>query len=210
MKRTIGLLGKKLGMTSIFGDDGKFIPVTVIQAGPCPVIQKKEKEIDGYQAIQIGFDPLPGHKLNKPSRGHQSKAGKGYYRKLIEFSPKNQDELELGQELNVDIFQPGDKIKLSGTSKGKGFAGVMKRWNFRGLPRTHGHEKVHRSPGAIGQCADPSKVFKGKKMPGRMGNAKVSYKNAEVISVRSKENVILVKGQVPGPKNGFVVLHKQD
>jgi len=210
MKRKIGLLGKKLGMTSVFSDDGRFIPVTVIQAGPCPVIHKKDESRDGYAAVQIGFDPVPGHKLNRPSRGHQSKAGKGYFRKLMEFSPDNPDEFESGQELKVDMFQPGDKIKLTGTSKGKGFAGVMKRWNFRGLPRTHGHEKVHRSPGAIGQCADPSKVFKGKKMPGRMGNRTVSYKNAEVISVRAKENVILVKGQVPGPKNGIVILHKQD
>jgi len=210
MKRTIGLIGKKLGMTSVFGDDGKFIPVTVIQAGPCPVIQKKDQDKDGYSAIQIGFDSMPGHRLNKPARGHQAKAGKGYFRKLTEFSPENVDEFEPGQELNVEIFKPGDKIKLTGTSKGKGFAGVMKRWNFRGLPRTHGHEKVHRSPGAIGQCADPSKVFKGKKMPGRMGNKTVSYKNAEIVSVRSQDNVILVKGQVPGPRNGFVVLHKQD
>ncbi|WP_291323171.1 50S ribosomal protein L3 [Desulfonatronospira sp.] len=210
MKRTIGLIGKKLGMTSVFGDDGKFIPVTVIQAGPCPVIQKKVQEKDGYSAIQIGFDAMAGHRLNKPARGHQAKAGMGYYRKLMEFSPDNVDEYEPGQELSVEIFKPGDRIKLTGTSKGKGFAGVMKRWNFSGLPRTHGHEKVHRSPGAIGQCADPGKVFKGRKMPGRMGNKTVSYKNAEIISVRSRENVILVKGQVPGPKDGFVVLQKQD
>ncbi len=209
MKSSIGLIGKKLGMTNIFSEDGRFVPVTVIQAGPCPIIQKKDANQDGYSAIQIGFDPLPGHKINKPSRGHQAKAGKGYFRKLLEFSPENIEEYELGQELSAELFQVGEKIKLTGTSKGKGFAGVMKRWNFRGMPRTHGTHKVHRSPGAIGQASDPARVFKGKKMPGRMGNKKVSYKNVEVISVRTSDNVILVKGQVPGPKNGIVVLHKQ-
>jgi large subunit ribosomal protein L3 len=210
MKRTLGLIGKKLGMTSLFADDGTKIPVTVIQAGPCPVVQKKVAEKDGYNALQLGFDKIPGHKLNKPQFGHQAKQDKGYFRTLREFSLDNVDAYEAGQEVTAEIFQPGDKIRLTATSKGKGFAGVMKRWNFAGSPSSHGHEKVHRSPGAIGQCAYPGKVFKGKKMPGQMGNKKVTYANAEVVAVRPDDNVIIVKGQVPGPTNGIVVLRKKN
>ena len=209
MKRTVGLIGKKLGMTSLFADDGTMIPVTVIQAGPCPVVQKKVPEKDGYSAIQLGFDKIPGHKLNKPMLGHQSRQNNGYFRVLREFALENADEYETGQEITADIFQTGDRVRLTSTSKGKGFAGVMKRWNFSGLPGSHGHEKVHRSTGAIGQCAYPGKVFKGKKMPGQMGNEKVTYVNAEIVSVRPADNVIIVKGQVPGPINGIVVLRKK-
>ncbi len=209
MKRTVGLIGKKLGMTSLFADDGSMIPVTVIQAGPCPVVQKKVPEKDGYSAIQLGFDNIPGHKLNKPMLGHQSRQDKGYFRVLREFALENADEYETGQEITEDIFQYGDKVRLTSTSKGKGFAGVMKKWNFAGLPSSHGHEKVHRSTGAIGQCAYPGKVFKGKKMPGQMGNEKVTYVNAEIVAVRPADNVIIVKGQVPGPINGIVVLRKK-
>ena len=209
MKRTVGLIGKKLGMTSLFADDGSMIPVTVIQAGPCPVVQKKVPEKDGYSAIQLGFDNIPGHKLNKPMLGHQSRQDKGYFRVLREFALENADEYETGQEITADIFQSGDKVRLTSTSKGKGFAGVMKKWNFAGLPSSHGHEKVHRSTGAIGQCAYPGKVFKGKKMPGQMGNEKVTYVNAEIVAVRPADNVIIVKGQVPGPINGIVVLRKK-
>lgn len=210
MKRTVGLIGKKLGMTSLFADDGTKIPVTVIQAGPCAVVQKKIAEKDGYNAIQLGFDEIPGHKLNKPQQGHQSRQNKGYFRILKEFSLESVEEYEAGQEITADIFKPGDRVRLTGTSKGKGFAGVMKRWNFAGLPNSHGHEKVHRSTGAIGQCAYPGKVFKGKKMPGQMGNKKVTYASAEVVAVRPGDNVIIVKGQVPGPTNGIVVLRKKN
>jgi large subunit ribosomal protein L3 len=210
MKRTLGLIGKKLGMTSLFADDGTKIPVTVIQAGPCPVVQKKIAEKDGYNALQLGFDKIPGHKLNKPGLGHQSKQDKGYFRTLREFTLDNAEAYETGQEVTAEIFEPGEKIRLTATSKGKGFAGVMKRWNFAGSPGSHGHEKVHRTPGAIGQCAYPGKVFKGKKMPGQMGNRKVTYSNAEVVAVRPGDNVIIVKGQVPGPTNGIVVLRKKN
>jgi len=210
MKRTVGLIGRKLGMTSLFADDGTKVPVTVIQAGPCPVIQKKIAEKDGYNAVQVGFDQIAGHKINKPQMGHQSKQNKGYFRFLREFALENVDDYQPGQELTAGMFKPGDRIRLTGTSKGKGFAGVIKRWNFAGSPSSHGHEKVHRKPGAIGQCAYPGKVFKGKKMPGQMGNKKVTYGNAEVVAVRPDDNVIIVKGQVPGPTNGIVVLRKKN
>lgn len=209
MKRTIGLIGRKIGMTSLFSDDGSQVPVTVIQAGPCPVIQKKDMDKDGYTALQLGFDEVPGHKLNKPQQGHQSRQDKGYYKILKEFALENAEEYETGQVITADIFKPGDKVRLTGTSKGKGFAGAMKRWNFAGLPASHGHEKVHRSTGAIGQCAYPSRVFKGKKMPGQMGNRKVTIPSSEVLAVRAEDNVILVKGQVPGPANGIVILRKK-
>ncbi|WP_045212976.1 50S ribosomal protein L3 [Desulfonatronovibrio magnus] len=210
MKRTLGIIGKKLGMTSLFADDGTMIPVTVIQAGPCPVVQKKIKDKDGYNAIQVGFDAIPGHKLTKPQKGHQSIQDKGYFRVLREFALDSVDDYEPGQELTADMFKAGDRVRLTATSKGKGFAGAMKRWNFAGLPASHGHEKVHRSTGAIGQCAYPGKVFKGKKMPGQMGNARVTLTNSEIVAVRPADNVIIVKGQVPGPTNGIVVLRRKN
>lgn len=209
MKRTVGLIGKKLGMTSLFSDNGIKVPVTVIQAGPCPIVQKKTLDKDGYNAIQLGYVETPGHKLSKPQQGHQAKQDKGYFKVLREFALDNADEFETGQELTTEMFKPGDRIRLTATSKGKGFAGAMKRWNFAGLPNSHGHEKVHRSTGAIGQCAYPGKVFKGKKMPGQMGNEKVTLTNVEILAVRPSDNVILVKGQVPGPANGIVVLRKK-
>ncbi len=209
MKRTVGLIGKKLGMTSLFSDNGIKVPVTVIQAGPCPIVQKKTLDKDGYNAIQLRYVETPGHKLSKPQQGHQAKQDKGYFKVLREFALDNADEFETGQELTTEMFKPGDRIRLTATSKGKGFAGAMKRWNFAGLPNSHGHEKVHRSTGAIGQCAYPGKVFKGKKMPGQMGNEKVTLTNVEILAVRPSDNVILVKGQVPGPANGIVVLRKK-
>ncbi|MCA1743306.1 MAG: 50S ribosomal protein L3 [Desulfonatronovibrio sp.] len=209
MKRTVGLIGKKLGMTSLFSDNGTKVGVTVIQAGPCPIVQKKTLDKDGYNAIQLGYVETTGHKLSKPQQGHQSKQDKGFFKVLREFALDNADEFETGQELTTEMFKPGDRIRLTATSKGKGFAGAMKRWNFSGLPNSHGHEKVHRSTGAIGQCAYPGKVFKGKKMPGQMGNEKVTLSNAEILAVRPNDNVILVKGQVPGPANGIVVLRKK-
>jgi large subunit ribosomal protein L3 len=209
MANRLGILGRKLGMTRVFGDDGSVIPVTVIHAGPCPVIQKKEASTDKYTAVQIGFDTIEDKKLNKPGNGHQAKAGRGSYRVLREIRLDEADEFEVGTDITVDIFTPGDKVKVTGTSKGKGFQGPMKRWNFRGLSASHGVEKVHRSPGAIGQCADPSKVFKGKKMAGQMGNKKVTCINVEVVDVRADDNLLIVKGQVPGPKNGLVMVRKQ-
>ncbi|MFP4391558.1 MAG: 50S ribosomal protein L3 [Desulfohalobiaceae bacterium] len=206
----LGLIGKKLGMTAIFSEDGTRIPVTVLQAGPCPVIQVKSKEQDSYTALQMGFDEQKEHRLTKPQKGHLARAGQGYYRVLREFRiPAENHEFSQGQKVTADIFQIGERVKVSGRSKGRGFAGVMKRWNFRGLPASHGHHKVHRSPGAIGQCADPARVFKGKKMPGQMGNKNVSVRNVEIVEVREDENLILVKGQVPGAKNSILTISKQ-
>jgi large subunit ribosomal protein L3 len=196
-------------MTRVFGDDGSVIPVTVIHAGPCPVVQVKDASKDKYSAVQIGFDPVEDKKLTKPERGHQAKAGRGSFRVLKEIRLEDTEEFDIGADITVDIFAPGDKVKVTGTSKGKGFQGPMKRWNFHGLAASHGVEKVHRSTGAIGQCADPSKVFKGKKMAGQMGNKKVTCINVEVVDVRADDNLLIVKGQVPGPKNGLVMVRKQ-
>ncbi|SDO02258.1 large subunit ribosomal protein L3 [Desulfonauticus submarinus] len=209
MSKGLGIIGKKIGTTRIFGEDGSVVPVTVVQAGPCPVIQVKTKEADGYEAIQLGFEQVSEKKVNKPLKGHFAKAKKGYFRYLKEFRVENGSEFDLGQDITVEIFEPGERISVTGTSKGKGFAGVMKRWGFGGLPASHGAEKVHRSPGAIGQCAYPGKVFKGKKMAGHMGNKQVTYRNLEVVGVRPEDNVILIKGQIPGPKNSLVLLRKQ-
>ena len=210
MAKTLGIMGRKLGMTRVFGDDGSAVPVTVIAAGPCPVIQVKDASTkDKYAALQIGFEEVDEKKLNKPARGHQAKAGSFSFRFLKEIRLDNVEDFEAGSAVTVDIFSPGERVKVSGTSKGKGFQGVMKRWNFRGSPASHGHEKVHRSPGSIGQCASPSRVFPGKKMPGQMGNRKVTCLNVEVVDVRVDENLLLLKGQVPGAKNGLVVIRKQ-
>lgn len=209
MANRLGILGRKLGMTRVFGDDGSVIPVTVIHAGPCSVVHVKDASKDKYSAIQIGFDPVEDKKLNKPERGHLAKAGRGSYRFLKEIRLEETENFEVGSDITVEIFAPGDKVKVTGTSKGKGFQGPMKRWNFRGLSASHGVEKVHRSPGGIGQCADPSKVFKGKKMAGQMGNKKVTCINVEVVDVRADDNLLIVKGQVPGPKNGLVMVRKQ-
>lgn len=208
MKQTMGLVGRKLGMTRIFGPDGNAIPVTVIQAGPCPIVDKKTPERDGYAALQIGFEEVPAHRLNKPERGHQQKANCGFYRMLKEIRLPDASGFEVGQQLTVDIFQRGDRLAVTGTSKGRGFAGVIRRWNFGGAPASHGHEKNHRRPGSIGQCAWPSKVFKGKKLPGQYGAKKSTVLNVEVVDVRPESNVLLVRGQVPGPKQGIVVLRK--
>ncbi|NLY40743.1 MAG: 50S ribosomal protein L3 [Desulfovibrionales bacterium] len=208
MRNTLGIVGRKIGMTRVFGPDGSIIPVTVIQAGPCPVIEKKTLDRDGYTALQIGFEEVPAHRLAKPEQGHQQKANCGFYKMLKEVRLNNVDEYEVGAALTVDMFAPGEKIRISGTSKGRGFAGVMRRWNFGGAPASHGHEQVHRKPGSIGQCAWPGKVFKGKKMPGQLGNKTATMLNIEVIDVRPEDNVVLVRGQIPGPKQGIVILNK--
>lgn len=205
-----GLLGKKIGMTTIFAEDGSCVPVTVIKAGPCPVVQKKNTDKDGYQALQVAFDEVSEKKVNKPQQGHLKKSGTGFYRYLREFRFSAVDDFEVGQILTIDMFTVGERVKVTGRSKGRGFAGVMKRWNFRGLPASHGHHKVHRSPGSIGQCAYPAKVFKGKKMAGHMGNAKVTIKNIEIVDIRKEDHLLLIKGQVPGSKNSLVVITKQN
>lgn len=212
MANSLGIMGRKVGMTRIFGDDGTAIACTVIAAGPCPILQMKDEATtkDKYTALQIGFEEIDEKKLSKPAKGHQAKAGRAYYRHLTELRIDDVAEYELGQDLTVDMFKPGEKVKVTGNSKGKGFQGAMKRWNFGGMPASHGHEKVHRVPGGIGQCAWPAKVFKGKKMPGQMGNKKVTCLNIEVLDVRPDDNLIILKGQVPGPKNGIVMVRKQN
>ena len=208
-KKTLGIIGRKLGMTRVFGDDGMIVPVTVIVAGPCPVMQVRTQEKDGYTALQLGFSSQEEKKLNKPVLGHQAMAGKGFYRILREIRLETVEGYELGQEITVEVFAAGDKIKVTGTSIGKGFQGVMKRHNFGGLRATHGTEKAHRSGGSIGHNTEPGKVMKNKKMAGHMGNETVTCLNLEVFDVRPENNLILVKGQVPGHKNGLVMIRKQ-
>jgi len=205
---SVGLIGKKIGMTAIFGENGQRIPCTAVLAGPCQVVQKKQQSTDGYDALQIGFESIAARKLTKPVKGHYNRHVDAYYRYLKEFRMDDVQAYEAGQSLEVDAFSVGDKIKVTGQSKGRGFAGVMKRWNFAGAPDTHGTHKVHRHGGSIGQMSDPARVYKGKKMPGRMGNRKVTHKNLEIVDVRSEDNVILIKGQVPGPRNGILYLCK--
>ncbi len=202
-----GILGKKLGMTQIFTENGLRIPVTVIEAGPCTVVQKKIAETDGYSAVQLGFGTQKAQRFNKPAMGHFNKAGKGVFACLREIDG-DIDGFEVGAEIVCsDVFATGDIVDVSGTSKGKGFQGVIKRWNFSGGRSTHG-SKFHRAPGAIGCSAWPSHVFKGKKMAGQMGNERVTVQNLEVVDVRADQNLILIKGAIPGPKNGLVTIRK--
>ena len=208
-KKTLGIIGRKLGMTRVFSDDGSVVPVTVIAAGPCPVMQVRTQDKDGYTALQLGFGTLAEKELNKPEKGHQAKTAKGFFKHLREIRLESVDGYEVGQELTVDIFAQGDKIKVTGTSIGKGFQGPMKRHNFGGLKATHGTEKAHRSGGSIGHNTEPGKVMKGKKMAGHMGARTVTVINLEIFEVRPEHNVILVKGQVPGHRNGLVMIRKQ-
>lgn len=202
-----GILGKKLGMTQIFTESGVRIPVTVVEAGPCTVVQKKLDETDGYNAVQLGFGTQKAQRVNKPLTGHFAKAGQGVFRHLREMGG-DVAEYEVGAQIKCDeIFSAGDIVDVTGTSKGKGFQGVMKRWNFSGGRNTHG-SKFHRAPGAIGCSAWPSKVFKGKKMAGQMGDEQVTVQNLEIVDVRADQNVVLVKGAIPGPKNGLVSIRK--
>ncbi len=204
-----GILGKKLGMSQFFNENGEVVPVTLIQTGPCFVIQKKLKDRDGYDAIQIGFDPKKEKRVNSPMKGHQNKAGKGYFYHLREIRCDDLESIEVGQEVKAsDIFEKGEKIKITGTSKGKGFAGVTRRHGFGGLPASHG-SLIHRATGSIGCSADPSKVIKGKRMPGHLGNKKVTMKGLEVVDVMVEDNMIAIKGAVPGTKGQVVVLKKQ-
>jgi len=201
-----GLLGKKIGMTQVYAADGQRIAVTAIEAGPCVVLQKKTVATDGYSAAQVGFLPKRAERVNKPEMGHFKKTGKGAFAHLREF-PVAEDDCSVGEELTCEIFAAGDRIDVTGISKGKGFQGVIKRWGFSGGRATHG-STFHRAPGSIGQSAWPSKVFRGKKMPGQMGNARVTTHNLVVVDVRPEQNLILVQGAVPGPKNGIVSIRK--
>jgi large subunit ribosomal protein L3 len=202
-----GLIGKKLGMTQVFDESGKHVPVTVIEAGPCPVVQRKTTETDGYDAVQLGFSEQKASRLNKPATGHFAKAEVGATKRLKEFRIDSGDELKMGDVVGVDIFKEISHVDVQGVSKGRGFQGVMKRWNMAGGRASHGSHN-HRGPGSIGQCTSPSRVFKGKKMPGQMGNKNISVQNLKVIQVREDDNVILVKGAIPGPTGGYVQVRK--
>jgi large subunit ribosomal protein L3 len=200
-----GILGEKLGMTQVFTDEGRAVPVTVIKAGPCRVVQVKTAESDGYAAIQLGFGQRK--RTSRPLKGHFDKAGLDEpVRHIVELRLDDASEYEAGQEVRADVFQPGDRADVIGVSKGKGFAGVMKRHNFSGLRATHGTERKHRSPGAIGACATPSRVFRGTKMAGHMGHERVTVLNLEVVEVDPERNLLLVKGAVPGPIGGLVMV----
>jgi large subunit ribosomal protein L3 len=201
---TKGLIGKKLGMTQIFSDEGVSVPVTVIEVEPSVVIQKKTAKADGYDALQLGYGRIKQQKVTKALQGHFKKADKGLFRVLREFD-MDPDGCEAGQELNAEMFAPGDYVDVVGTTKGKGFAGVIKRHGFRGGRATHG-SMFHRAPGSIGASADPSRVFKGTKLPGHMGSARKTVQNLLVWAVRPDMNVILVRGAVPGSKNGYVLI----
>jgi len=203
-----GILGKKLGMTQVFAADGRWIPVTVVEAGPCTVLQKKTLASDGYNALQIGFGVKKSHRVNKPLLGHFRKAGQGAFSHLRELKAVDLDAYQVGDQVTCDtVFKPGDIVDVTGTSKGKGFQGVIRRWNFAGGPGAHG-SNFHRLPGSIGCSAWPSRVFKGRHMAGQMGNKQITTQNLEVVEVRAAQNVILVKGALPGPNQGLVVIRK--
>jgi large subunit ribosomal protein L3 len=203
MKKAI--IGKKIGMTQVFDENGKVVPVTVVEAGPCVVIQKKTIEKDGYEAIKVGFGEIREKLVNKPAKGQFVKAGVSLRRTLKEFKLENANEYEVGQEITADVFVAGDKIDVSGVSKGKGFQGVIKRWNAQRGPMSHG-SKFHRAPGSMGASSDPSKTFKNKHMPGHMGAVNTTVMNLEVVKVIAEKNLILIKGGIPGPNKGTVVI----
>jgi large subunit ribosomal protein L3 len=204
-----GLIGKKIGMTQFYNPDGNTIPVTVIETGPCVVVQKKETAKDGYNALQVGFGSTKSQRINKPLQGHMAKAGKGAFAVLREFRSDDVGQYQIGQEIKVtDLFKPGDLIDVAGVSKGHGFSGVIKRWSFAGFPGSHGTHEYFRHGGSIGNRSYPGRVRKGKKMAGHWGNENISTQNLEVIDVRADENLLLVKGAVPGAKQGVVILRR--
>lgn len=199
------ILGRKIGMTQIFAEDGRVVPVTVVKAGPCVVVQKKTVETDGYNAVQVGFGEIKEKRVNKPTMGRFKKAGVTPTRFMREFRLQDTPELEVGAEIKVDIFETGEKIDVSGISKGKGFQGVIARWGQHRGPMSHG-SRYHRRPGSMGACASPAKVMKGKRLPGRGGSDKVTIQNLEVIKVDTDKDLILVKGAVPGARGGLVTI----
>jgi large subunit ribosomal protein L3 len=206
---SLGILGQKLGMTRIFDDDGKSVPVTVIAAGPCPVVDVRTPEKNGYSAILLGFGEVKASRVNKPMKGTFDRAGMAPCRWLREFRIDNAADYKVGQAVDVSAFASGEEVSVTGTSKGKGFAGVMKRYNFGGLQASHGVSVSHRKPASSGASSYPSHIFKGKTMPGHMGNERVTIKNLTVVAVDKENNLLLVKGAVPGAKNGLVLVHKQ-
>jgi len=202
-----GLIGKKIGMTSIYDENGKNIPCTVIEAGPCVVTQVRTKEVDGYEALQLGFDDKAVKQSNKALNGHFKKAGTTAKKRVVEFQGFEQ-ELKLGDLITVDHFEEGEFVDVSGTSKGKGFQGVVKRHGFAGSERTHGQQSMNRAPGSVGASSYPSRVFKGMRMGGRMGGEKITVQNLRVLKVVKDKNLLVIKGAVPGHNNSYVIIQK--
>ncbi|MCW2723585.1 MAG: ribosomal protein [Frankiales bacterium] len=201
-----GVLGEKLGMTQVFDENNRIVPVTVVKAGPCVVTQIRTPEKDGYSAVQIAYGAVDPRKVNRPETGHFAKAGVPPRRYLVEIRTSDASSYTLGQEITAELFEAGVKVDVVGTSKGKGYAGVMKRHNFRGLGAGHGVHRAHRKPGSIGACATPARVFKGTRMAGRMGHARTTTQNLSVHAVDAERGLLLIKGAVPGPANGMVLV----
>lgn len=199
------IIGKKLGMTQFFTPEGRLVPVTVIEAGPCAVVQKKTVETDGYEAVQLGFGTKKEKRITKPEKGHFDKAGVAVSRVLREFRLEGAKDMNPGDVVSVDIFAEGDKVDVTGISKGKGYAGTVKRFGTHRGPMAHG-SKYHRGPGSMGACSTPSKVMKGKKLPGHMGVDRVTVQNLDVVKVDTERNLLLVKGAIPGPRGGVVTV----
>jgi large subunit ribosomal protein L3 len=202
-----GLMGKKLGMTGLFASDGRVIPVTVIQAGPCVVTQIKTQATDGYNALQLGFDEMKTQQVTKPRQGHFRKSGEACFRHVQEFPVDRPEDYSVGQLVTLDIFAVGERVDVSGTTKGRGFAGVIKKEGFSGGRTTHG-SKCHRIPGSIGSSAWPSRVFKGKGLPGHYGVERQTMQNIEIVDIRPDDHILLVRGAVPGPASGLVAIKK--
>ncbi|MEZ5245874.1 MAG: 50S ribosomal protein L3 [Acidimicrobiales bacterium] len=203
---TKAIVGEKVGMTQVWDDDNRVVPVTVLRVSACRVVQVKTPEHDGYSAIQVTLGVKDAGKLTRPEAGHFEKAGVEAGRKLVELRLDDVSEFTVGQEISVDLLEQGERVDVTAISKGKGFAGAMKRHGFGGAPASHGAHKNHRKPGSVGQCATPSRVFKGKKLPGRMGNNKVTTLNLEVVKSDPEAGVLLVRGSVPGPRGATVVI----
>jgi len=201
-----GLIARKIGMTQLFDENGKVIPVTVVEAGPCTVVQKKTVETDGYEAIQVGFGDVKVTRVNKPEAGHFKKADVAPQKVLKEFRLEDMSTINVGDTLKADVFAVGDRVDVVGTSKGKGTAGSIKRWNFARLKESHGTGPVGRHAGSLGACSDPSRVYKGKKLAGHLGSERVTIQNLDIVKVDAENNLIAIKGAIPGPKGGIVVL----
>ena len=200
------IIGKKLGMTQLFDEKGNVVPVTVVEAGPCVVSQKKTVETDGYEAVQVGYGDLKASKVNKPMKGHFDKADVAPKKYLREFRLADISAINVGDIIKADTFAEGDKVDVVGTSKGKGTAGVINRWNFGRLKESHGTGPVHRHAGSLGACSSPSRVFKGKKLAGHLGSERVTVQNLSVVKVDAENNIIAIKGAIPGPKGGIVTI----
>lgn len=205
-KNSKGVLGEKLGMTQIWDDNNRVVPVTVIKAGPCVVTQVRSPEVDGYSAVQLGYGNVEARKLNKPELGHLAKSGAAPKRYLVEIRTDDASEYQLGQEVTAEIFEAGQEVDITGTTKGKGYSGVMKRHGFAGLKASHGVQRKHRSPGSIGGCATPGRVFKGLRMAGRDGVERKTVQNLKIAAVDTEKGLLLIKGAVPGPKGALVLI----